>query len=155
LDKFQRADVLTKNGHEIDFGDENARFFTAGGWLEDHVFDVIKRLKGVQDTVKSLEIRRGRSKNEIDVAFLVRNALFLVECKARNFLGPDKSIGAQAVYKLDSLVGLGGLRTRGILISYRPLRDADQTRAKDLQIDTVVGSEIGQLAKKMDQIIRG
>jgi hypothetical protein len=30
--------------------------------------------------------------------------------------------GAQAVNKLDSMVGLSGLRTRGILINYRSLR---------------------------------
>jgi hypothetical protein len=64
----------------------------------------------------------GAKLNEIDCAFLYRNTLYLIECKAANLAaaghsGDDK--GTEAIYKLETLLKMGGLRTHGMLIDYR------------------------------------
>lgn len=91
--------------------------------------------------------------NELDVAFLARNRLHIVECKTRSFRARDSA--AEAVYKLDALTALGGLNTRPLLLSYRPLVDGDRQRARDLNIRTVVGSALAGLEAELLRWIGG
>jgi hypothetical protein len=163
LDKFEAAGACALAGRRLRFPDEAARFFCNGGWLEVHVAAVLGDIRvraGVQDLAAGLKVRsldnrlRGDAgSNELDVAFLARNRLHIVECKTRSFR--ERHSAAEAVYKLDALSALGGLNTRGMLVSYRPLSDGDRQRAADLRIRTVVGSAVANLRDELLRWIGG
>lgn len=151
LDKLDRYDIGRIEKGELIFPDETARFFANGGWLELHIAAVLGRCAeqvGVQEIARSLFVESaGGATNEIDVAFLAHNRLFLVECKTKRLAGPDvDGPGAESLYKLDSLTALGGLNTRGMLASYQQLRPADRQRATDLRILVVESGQLRNLA---------
>lgn len=138
------------------FSNEEARFFANGGWLEWHLHRELCALKaecGIQYMALGLQLQHGGGKNELDVAILARNSLYIVECKTRNFKQNDKA--SDAIFKLDSLSKLGGLRTKGILVSYRPLNDADKGRAAELGIKTIAGLELQRLREKLLEALLG
>lgn len=64
--------------------------FIQGGWLEELVFALIEQMRStdrlIHDLVRCLRIHRGSEidpiENEIDVACLRDNTLFLIECKS-------------------------------------------------------------------------
>jgi len=157
LDLFEAANILKIESGCIIFADESARFFANGGWLEQHVYGEILTLKkqttGIQDVSQSLSVSRQMAKgapirNELDVALLAENRLYVIECKTKRFKYKDvqKNSGQDSIYKLDTLKNLyGGLNGKGMLISYLPLSKYDKTRAKDLKIEICEGAQIQQL----------
>lgn len=159
LTHFARANILARDGTRLRFPNESARFFANGGWLEQHVFAQLMQLRKekpeIQDLAQSLEVSRSgkqqqhRIRNELDVAFLANNRLYIVECKTKYFGEYDHadSPGAETLYKIDTLKDLlGGLQGRGMLVSYLPLSRADRQRAQDLQIQVCDGERLQQLA---------
>lgn len=147
--------VATTNTSLVEFSDDNARTFANGGWLEAYVNHLLLGLKGegvIQDSPR-LNLRicsPQNSENEIDVAFMAKNHLHLIECKTKRFTGESTGqAGTEALYKLDSISDLGGLGTKSMLVSYRKLRDADRQRAKDLRIKVVEGEAIAQLKTQL------
>lgn len=94
--------------------------------------------------------------------------LYLIECKAANLAntgnsGDDK--GTEAIYKLETLLKMGGLRTRGMLIDYcgrlsiaRGSGDdkrikANFDRAKAAHIRIVSGAALKTLQNEITQWI--
>lgn len=154
IDYLQGNALLTLKKGRLKFSDEASRFFCNGGWLEFHTLGVVNDLRAalpIQDAAMSVKVvsQRG-TMNEIDVAFLADNRLYLIECKTKKFANKDASQGSkEALYKLDSLTDLGGLNTRGMLISYQPLSERDIQRARDMKITTVVGEEILRLRERV------
>lgn len=150
------ANVLNYHNANINFINEEARFFANGGWLEEYINSKLNKLKSdnvLQDSSRlNLKIQSpGKAENEIDIAFMANNRLHLVECKTRRFTGSKAgSAGTDSLYKLDSIRDLGGLGTKSMLVSYRPLGSADAQRAKDLKIAVVQGEDI----HNMDRALR-
>ena len=155
LDNFQAAGILSVSGDTLRFPNKEARSFVNGGWLEDYVFDIVCDLP-LQDCQKNCEVFRQSqfaSKNEIDVAFMAKDRLYLIECKTRNFTR-DEEIGQNTLYKLNSLLpDLGGLKTRGMLVSYRKLDDATRKRAKDNNIEVIEANDLKGLKKLISKWI--
>ena len=157
IDRFAEEGVIQPRGKRLRFPDEDARFYVNGGWLEEHVFDVLQGLRGelrqVQDLARSVEIRRetprgGDVPNELDVACLCENRLYLVECKTRGWR--QDGAGAEALYRLDALADLlGGLQARAMLVSYRKLPAHDLRRAADLGIRVCAGGRLPELAAEL------
>jgi len=157
VQKFEAAGACSLVQGRLRFGSETERFFCNGGWLEHHVVGVLSDLRakaGIQDlaaglTVRSLDnsLKGMAGSNELDVAFLAHNRLHIIECKTSSFRFRDSA--APAVYKLDSLTGMGGLNTKGMLASYRPLLDGDIQRARDLRIETVVAGSLASLRQRL------
>jgi hypothetical protein len=153
LTDFEDAGACMVEGNTLRFPNEAARFFCNGGWLEDYVAEAIRTLPaeaGVQDWAPGLKVRslgnnlKGQGgSNELDVAVLAHNRLHLIECKTRNLR--DEGSAADALYKLDALTALGGLKTTTLLVSYRDLAPGDRQRAKDLGIQTCVGPQLATL----------
>ena len=87
-------------------------------------------------------------KNELDVVFLAKNRLHIIECKAKRFqctLNPDAP-GADALYKLDGVrQQLGGKDAQVLFVSYQQLLDSHRQRAADMGIRLCVGREIHYL----------
>jgi hypothetical protein len=143
----------------IVFKSQETRQLANGGWIEDYVNSLLNELKGkgkIQDSPKlNLCIKKVGSKkphdNELDVAFMAKNRLHIIECKTKNFKGRSiKQAGSETLYKLDSISDLGGLGTKAMLVSYRELSKPDQQRAKDLKIKVVEGRQIQQLKSELE-----
>ena len=152
------SEVLRAQGDRLAFKDEDARFFAQGGWLEQHVFSVLWGLKAerpLQDLARGVEITRqvggAAVHNELDVACLADNALYLFEAKTKHF---DRGEGAEVVYKIETLRELlGAVHARAMIVSYKPLGEAHRRRAKDLGLATCVGKEIGWLREQLRHLI--
>ena len=157
IDRFAAEGVIEPKGRRLRFPDEDARFYVNGGWLEEHVFDLLRDLRGdlpqVQDLARSVSIARESARgaavpNEIDVACLSENRLYLVECKTRGWR--QDASGAEALYRLDALADLlGGLQARAMLVSYRALPAYDLRRAADLGIRVCAGNRLPELAAEL------
>lgn len=162
---FEEAGLLRVQGNALIFKNEEARFFANGGWLEAHVFEVLQSLRsqteGLSDVAMGVRVsfasnvgknqNKNNDKNEIDVAFLYRNTLHLIECKTANLAqvgtGEDNK-ATEAIYKMESLLRLGGLRTRGMVVDYRgelAKSEANQKRAKEAGIAIVSGVQLKNL----------
>jgi hypothetical protein len=167
---FEEAGLVRVQGNALIFKSEEARSFANGGWLESHVFEVLQSLRsqseGISDVVMGMRVgfagASGRTadhdKNEIDVAFLYRNTLHLIECKTANLAqvgnGEDNK-ATEAIYKLESLLKLGGLRTRGMVVDYRgelAKSEANQKRAAEAGIAIVSGSQLKDLKGAINRL---
>lgn len=173
IDLFTEGGHIHREGTGIRFASEASRKFVGGGWLEQHVFKAIADLAGTKhftDYGMNVKVTAsdGTTSNEIDGAFLYRNTLHLIECKAANLAtagnsGDDK--GTEAIYKLETLLKMGGLRTRGMLIDYRGRLSvsygnadkarvaANSARAKAANIHIVSGAAIKTLKSEISQWI--
>lgn len=159
LDKFQEHEFLDATRDRITFPDEASRFFCAGGWLEQHVMNVCRQIRGrhggkfndLQESVK-VEYISARSKtvpNEIDVAALYDNRLHVIECKTRVF---HDDVATETLYKLATLKReLGGIRARGLLVSYQPVEPRHRERAALLDVQLVAGDELRELPSKLER----
>ncbi len=155
IDRFASARLLKRRGQQLQFPHQEARFYINGGWLEEHVYGVLFHLRAelpkIQDVARSLDLvrqtNRGEVPNEIDVACLADNRLYLIECKTRQWKGKEAGMaGAQALYRLDTLSDLlGGLQARTMLVSYRDLPPYDRQRAADLRIAVCAGRDLRNL----------
>ena len=100
------------------------------------------------------------TRNEIDVAFLHRNTLFLIECKSANLGGNGVSGDEKAtevIYKMESLLKLGGLRTRGLIVDYRgklSASKANMERARQARISVISGVQLRRLSEHIEAMVR-
>ncbi|MDD5028991.1 MAG: DUF1887 family CARF protein [Rhodoferax sp.] len=168
---FIEAGLLRQNGQTLVFKNEEARFFVNGGWLESHVFETLQSLRAQHEALSDVAMgvrvsfgradprhSKGRDKNEIDVAFLYRNTLHLIECKTANLAQGgkgDDTRATEALYKMESLLKLGGLRTRGMVVDYRGQlanNEADRQRAAEAGIAIVAGNQLKDLKASISRL---
>lgn len=151
---FSNAGWLSLADNKLVFPDERARQFVNGGWLEFLVYQSLANLAPefrFADYAIGLKVIApdGRTRNELDGAFLYRNTLHLIECKTANLAASSKteeSAGTEALYKLDGLRDMGGLRTRALLVDYRgSLNDADKRRAAQMRLKVIYGAQLRDL----------
>lgn len=149
ISMFEEQNKLTIQNKRIIFPDETARQFVNGGWLEYLVYCALSELAGklnIADWGINLKVQalNGKNHNELDAACLLKNTLHIIECKSANL--ESGTAGAEALYKLNSLRRMGGLRTKAMLIDYRgSLRDIDKSRAADMQLTVVSGAQLRDL----------
>jgi hypothetical protein len=62
--------------------------------------------------------------------------------------------GAETLYKLDSLTAMGGLNTRGMLVSYQAIEASDRRRARELRIELVERGELRNLDQHLNRWIK-
>ncbi|MBC6907364.1 DUF1887 family protein [Saccharophagus sp. K07] len=162
LKECEAANILTftPTNNSLRFSSDEARFFANGGWLEEYINSRINELKSeglLQDNSHlNLKIASQNATNEVDVAFMANNRLHIIECKTRRLTGQFAgSAGTESLYKLDSIRDLGGLGTKSMLVSYRPLGNADAQRAQDLRIRVVQGEGIQRIKETIRRWILG
>lgn len=155
IDSLEELDYCERVGDKLKFSSEEARFFANGGWLENYVFAIVRRLRSryqqIQDDGISIEVERhhkqGVIKNELDVGILSNNRLHLIECKTKKFLPGE---GNSVIYKIDSLVELlGGVEAKGMIVSYLPLAKHEKVRARDLGVEVIDYTAINQLESRL------
>lgn len=162
LRDFEHADALTLKGDRIHFASEAARDFVKGGWLELHAINAVYQTTGalsIRDKAANLEVvdTVNDTRNELDIAFMAHNRLFVIECKTARIdrpQGGDMRLGApkanDTLFKLsDNCRRIGGLGTRGMLLSYRKLHEPELKLARALGITVVAGVDIARLSEKI------
>ena len=162
IELFQEPGLLELKGDRLTFSSEDARFYINGGWLEQHVWGVCLNLKKslvLQDVGRSIEVERNHRnspiRNEMDIALLKDNRLYIIECKTHHDKSPANNKNTQALYKLDSLKDLlGGLQARAMLVSYNSPNKYDLQRAHDLGISICAHRNLAQLSQKLTEWIR-
>ena len=160
LRQCEDAGVVTKTGTAVTFPDEARRGFAKGGWLEQHLHRVVSaqgKALGLRDLAANLEVTdAGGVTNELDLVFLARNRLFIIECKTARMDRPQAPKANDTLFKLAEIVRrVGGLGARGMLASYRPLRDSEQRLARALNIELVCGPELARLSQKLQRWVNG
>ncbi|AUI87882.1 hypothetical protein BS333_15930 [Vibrio azureus] len=151
IDDLCQAGLANYQNGTLSFKTEDARRFANGEWLEllvDHkIQELVDEIPTIQDKALNLQVRRQvkgeEIKNEIDIATIVNNKLHLIECKTKSM----KIDGDDTLYKLESLKDLlGGFQARAMLISFRPLKYVDISRAKDLGLALIGPEELPHLS---------
>lgn len=159
LRNFQDAGVLTVDGNTLRFANEAERSFAKGGWLETHAFRTVSALKGelgLRDRAANLVVLdRNGVKNELDVAFMARNRLFVIECKTARMDKPEAPRANDTLFKLSEICRrVGGLGTRGMLASYRRVGEAERRLAAALGIEVVCGAALARLDEEIRRWVR-
>ena len=159
LRKFEQAQVLKRQGDQISFANEAARNFANGGWIEHHAYQSVSQVSGdlsIRDKAANLQVMGDSGQpNEIDVAFMARNRLFMIECKTARMNNADDLKANDTLYKLaENCRRIGGLGTRGMLATYRPLRESEQRLAKALNIEVVAGRDLNRLGERIKQWVK-
>lgn len=111
---------------------------------------------GLRDKAANLEVTdAGGVKNELDVVFLARNRLFIIECKTARMDRPQAPKANDALFKLAEIARrVGGLGARGLLVSYRPVRDAEKKLAEALGIELVCHAGLNRLEEALRRWVR-
>jgi len=159
LRNFEEAGVLSVQGASIVFPNEAQRDFAKGGWLEHHVFRSVTSLTGelgIRDKAANLEVTDASGvKNELDVAFMAKNRLFVIECKTARMDKPEAPKANDTLFKLAETANrIGGLGTHKMLASYRALREPERKLANALGIKLVCGAELARLKEKLKEWVR-
>jgi hypothetical protein len=156
---FSEAGVFKGEGETLTFKDENERSFAKGGWLEHHVYRTVCTATSdlrIRDKAANLFVSDADNvDNELDVTFMARNRLFVVECKTARMDKPEAPKANDTLFKLSEICRrVGGLGTRGMLASYRPLRESEKRLAKALNIEIVCGPELARLHERLKNWVR-
>lgn len=159
LRNFQDAAVLRSTGDVIHFASKQDLTFAKGGWLEQHVFRVVTALHGalgLRDKAANLVVVDSTGvKNEMDVAFMAHNRLFVIECKTARMDGGVVPKTNNTLFKLAEVCRrVGGLGTRAMLASYRPVRDSEKKLAQALGVELVCGAELVRLRERIAHWVR-
>ena len=150
LDDLVETQIATYENGILTFANEDARRFSNGEWLETLVHSTVKQIQDdlptIQDRSLNVQVYRQLGdrevRNELDVATVVNNKLHIIECKTKGM----RDDGDDTLYKLESLRDLlGGLQARAMLVSFRPLRHNDITRAEDLGLALIGPDELKDL----------
>lgn len=154
LRKFEEKQILKRKDDQVIFSSEEARRFANGGWIEHHVYQTVCNVTGplaIRDKAANLQVTNPDGQpNELDVAFMARNRLFLIECKTAKMDNPEDSKANDTLYKLsENCRRIGGLGTRGMLVTYRPLRDSEIRLAKALNIEVVANRDLNRLDERL------
>ncbi len=159
--KFEAVGLLSRQGSRLVFSDEQARFFANGGWLEEFIFHQTKKLSSkireITDYLCGAQVQTVDGvKNEIDNLMLIKNKLYLIECKTKRFNNNGKPDGGavQAIYKLDNLIDMyGGVFGKGMVVSVFNMSPADKKRAEKNNIKVITLLELKQFQKHLSDWI--
>ncbi len=150
LSDLVETEIATYENGKLTFANEDARRFSNGEWLETLVHSTVKQIQDdlptIQDRSLNVQVYRQLGekevRNELDIATVVNNKLYIIECKTKGM----RDDGDDTLYKLESLRDLlGGLQARAMLVSFRPLRHNDITRAEDLGLALIGPDELKDL----------
>ncbi|SDX98851.1 Card1-like endonuclease domain-containing protein [Nitrosomonas halophila] len=154
ISMFKEENMLSLEKNRLVFPDDAARRFVNGGWLEYLFAQSIASIAPAADIVDwgmNIDVcaPNGSTRNELDIACLVKNTLHIIECKSANLAADGRtgdSSGTDAIYKLDALRRMGGLRTKAMLVDFRgSLSESDKKRARQMNLDILSGAQLRDL----------
>jgi len=147
---FYNHQFLHYDDGEVRFKDPESRTYCSGIWLEEYIFNELRKIDNIQDFVTSVivESKEG-NQNEFDAAFLYKNNLYIIEAKTSKV----EENGNEIIYKLDSLKAKTGLYTKPIIVSLKQFRPAERKRAQQYGIQLIEATNISRLKDKLKEII--
>ncbi|WP_230409044.1 Card1-like endonuclease domain-containing protein [Zooshikella harenae] len=154
--------LVTLEKKRLIFSSEEDRAFCNGFWLEEYVFSELDKIaresEYIQDVARGVEVvwDYGNStvRNELDVVFLANNQLFIIECKARNFLAQRKS-GINTIYKMEALLHrLGGKNACGVIASFGNFNVHNKERARLMGLCILEAEKLLDLKKHIFHIMQ-
>jgi hypothetical protein len=163
LSLFSSSGLLeVDSSFRLTFPDEQSRFYTNGGWLEEHLFSELYNLRVeipiIQDLARNVliewDLHKSPVKNELDVVFLANNRLYIIECKTRKFdtNGNSDSDAASVLYKLDTLRDyLGGTEAQAMLVTYRNIPEIQKKRAEEFGVRVCEGDSLFNLKQVLGE----
>ncbi len=103
---------------QVPFSSVDDRVYFSGTWFEEWLYEFLRCELRLQDDAIGLNlklknihsIRNTESDNEVDVAFVYNNRLYIWECKVYNQIGDSTKRIADPVYKISSLSQSLGLQ---------------------------------------------
>jgi hypothetical protein len=142
IEDLENNSLLNIEDNAVKFVSEDARFFANGGWYELHLLKLLESInaryfdgKGkvlsgfTLRPIKTKKTVDTKLKNEIDVAYILNNRLYLFECKTAN-LSKKSGRAEEAVYKLGAVLkDIGGINAKGFIVSYHKIQQHDKDRA--------------------------
>ncbi|MCD6460478.1 DUF1887 family protein [bacterium] len=132
LKTFQEAGLLVfENSNTIEFKDYKSALYLGGFWLEEYVYDCIRKLN--PDDVRSgvTVSQKDSVKNEFDTLVVHNNRLLLIECKTARM--DEKEV--DFFYKLDSLAkSLKGIFGSALLVTLQKPSVYLRNRAENQKI---------------------
>lgn len=135
--KFYLSDEIKKS-HQAETATDKKYY--AGEWFEEYTYLRIKKELNLrkQDIAMSLKIYREDSQNndnEIDVAFMYENALYIIECKvSMNGYGKEKwQTIEDYLYKLAAISKDFGLIVRPYIFTLHKMEELPDGSLKGLQ----------------------
>ena len=160
LSLFTDAGILRVKDELVVIDGGEALAFAKGGWMEHHVFNTVSTLQGplaIRDKACNLKVMEMQTQveNELDVAFLVQNRPFVIECKTSRVDNPKSTKANDQLFKLSEVCRrVGGLGTRSMFVSYRALKVAETKLARALGIETVSGAELLRLRERIQNWVK-
>lgn len=115
------------------------RNYLTGGWFEEWLYQTLKDGLTLSNSqiafnlkLKSkFSLRESESDNEIDLAFVYKNVLYIFECKVFSVKQPGKKI-IEAIYKISSIRQSMGLKATAIVAILTPF-GRSQDRLKTVE----------------------
>jgi hypothetical protein len=166
VELFEEHGMIQRTqGGSLKFTSREGRFFVNGGWLEEHVFNLVvelrQRLPTIQDVARNVMVEWDEKispvNNELDVVFLANNRLYIVECKTKQFQ-KDKSPGSEAnqvLYRLHTLRDyFGGDNGEAMFISFRSLTNAPRQRAEEYRIKLCDWRDLRKLDSVLEEWVK-
>jgi hypothetical protein len=160
LELCRKHALLEFNDTDIKFADLNCRAYVCGGWLEAHTYAVVNSIyKGnIQpEAEQNLTIIKNGVPNELDIAFLAKNTLHIIECKTSRL---ETEKGVDALYKLNTITQKMGLKTKSMLVTYKNLDSynteygtPNKDRAEQYNIKVIEGNELRNLKDHLEKWI--
>ena len=151
LERFEKAGVLRYDKTSLTFNSNDARAFANGLWFEYYVASKLSN-QDITDKAMNVVVKSGDVKNELDVAFIIKNRLCIVECKTKKMEGDNDDHIREAIYKLESLKRFGGLNSKCALVSYLPIKnDAFKKRAVENGIKVIDGKQLNNLQNILNE----
>ncbi len=135
--------LLKRHGIQYRASHQGVERFLTGGWLELAIYRNVIDLFGTgapPDAAIGLKFASAEGVvNELDVAVLHNNALYVCECKTHsreNAYG----VGPAVLFKLHSIVNAHGLGAKPLLVSTMPPTRMELARAQDQEILVLSGT---------------
>ncbi|MDZ7315991.1 MAG: DUF1887 family CARF protein [candidate division KSB1 bacterium] len=135
VELLQRSPFQPKDAEWKKLAKEEVRYLI-GGWFEEYVYDLYRAYFDLKDPFIgcSIQIRKQEVNNELDIAFVYENALYVIECKTGIGSSQDKDIMEDAIYKLEALRREFGLQVFAYIFTLsRPGKERNQVKDKHYQ----------------------
>lgn len=113
--------------NELPKNDQN---YLTGGWFEKYVYDVLDKNReewDISDLAINVKYDGRETNNEVDIAFVRHNRLFIVECKAKE--SKDKNIS----YKFKDIRNELGIACRGWFVSLQDFKEGERARLEEAE----------------------
>lgn len=146
--------IVKFDGKVIDYKNHDEKFFTNGGWFEEFAYMRLKENTSVKDIQCGLHVNNDIygneylnddfNRNELDVAFIAKDKLHIIECKTSQISANE---GAKYIYKLEALKKYGGSMTKTCLVSYEKVPSAVKQRAKSAGVHIISGFDLKEFDK--------